>query len=109
MLKLLLISVFVSTSIYSVHFNNIDGNDQSFSSYEGKKILIVNIATGSQRVNQLAGLQQLHNQYHDSLVIVAFPSNSFGHESRSNSEIKSFCQSNYSVAFTLAEKGSVTG
>jgi len=109
MLKLFLISVFVSTSIYSVHFNNIDGNDQSFSFCQGKKILIVNIATGSQRVNQLAGLQQLQEQYSDSLVIVAFPSNSFGHESRSNSEIKTFCQSQYNVSFVLGEKGNVTG
>jgi glutathione peroxidase len=109
MLKLFIACSFLLTSIYNIHFSDIDGNDQHFGSYEGKKILIVNIATGSNYVNQLAQLQQLYNQYHDSLEIVVFPSNSFGHESKTNGEIKQFCQNNYSITFKLAAKGNVTG
>jgi glutathione peroxidase len=97
------------TSIYSLHFNDVDGNTINMSAYQGKKILIVNIATGSQRVSQLADLQQLHQLYPDSLVIIAFPSNSFAHETRTNAEIKQFCQSNYGVSFLIAEKNSVAG
>lgn len=96
-------------NFHSLSFHNTDGNIVSMNSFPGKKVLIVNIATGSDKVNQLAGLQQLQQQYGDSLVVIVFPSNSFGHESRSNSEIKQFCQSGYSSTFIIAEKSSVSG
>ena len=88
---LLGISAFFITSIYSLSITDVNGNTISLSAFQGKKIMLVNIATGSDKVAQLAGLQQLHQQYHDSLIIIAFPSASFGHETRSNSEIKQFC------------------
>lgn len=96
------------SSIYSQHFTDIDGNKVNMRSFEGKKILLVNIATGNSRVNQLPGLQQLHEQYGNKLVIIAFPSNSFGKEARSNKDIKEFCQS-YGVTFRVAEKTNVSG
>jgi glutathione peroxidase len=79
------------------------------SQFAGKKILIVNIATNSPRIGQLAALHQLQEQYSDSLVIIRFPSNSFGNESRSDSAIKEFCQSNYGISFYLARKNPVAG
>lgn len=101
--------LFLHTSIYTIHFNTVDGNDTPFNSFAGKKILIVNIATGSAHVGQLAKLQQLYQQYHTSLEIIAFPSNSFGNEARTNAQVKQFCQENYNATFTIAQKGSVTG
>lgn len=110
MIKLFLPIMFlVQTSIYTHTVTNISGGAINFSSFEGKKILIVNIATNSPKANQLAELQQLHQAYGDSLVIVGFPSNSFGHESRSNNQILEYCQSEYGVSFLLAGKGSVKG
>lgn len=105
----MLVCLIVNSSIYSLQFQDIDGTTVSMNQYQGKKILLVNIATGSSRVDQLAGLQQLHQQYGDSVVIIGFPSNSFGHESRSNEEIKQFCQTNYGVTFLIASKNPVTG
>lgn len=98
-----------ATSIYSLQFQDIDGNTISMSQFEGKRILFVNIATGSTRVTQLTTLQQLHEQHGDSVVVIGFPSNSFGHESRTNAEIKQFCQTNYGVSFLLTGKNSVAG
>ncbi len=109
MLTILMSWLIATTSIYSLQFQNVDGGTVNMSQYEGKKILIVNIATGSSKVDQLAGLQQLHQQYGDSVVVIGFPSNSFGDESRSNAEIKQFCQNNYGVSFVLAAKNPITG
>jgi len=110
MIKILISSlIFFTTSIYTLQFHDVDGNNITMSAYQNKKILLVNIATGSLRVSQLSGLQQLNQLYGDSLVIIAFPSNSFGHETRTNAEIKQFCQSNYGVTFLIAEKNPVTG
>jgi glutathione peroxidase len=110
-MKLLLVigSLLLTTSVYTLQYNDIDGNQISMSIYSSKKILIVNIATNSSKISQLAGLQQLYQTYGDSLEIIAFPSNSFGNEPKSNAEIKSFCQANYGVTFKIASKNPVAG
>lgn len=109
MLKIVIASLFLATSIYTLSYTDIDGTSQSFGASQGKKILLVNIATNSEYAGQLTGLQQLYELHHDSLEIIAFPSNNFGNETRTNAEIKQFCQTNYSTTFKLAAKGNVTG
>ncbi|MCX6319482.1 MAG: glutathione peroxidase [Bacteroidetes bacterium] len=105
---LMSLAVFV-TSIYNLQFTDTDGNTVQMSNYQNKKILLVNIATGSQKVSQLAGLQQLQQTYGDSLTVIVFPSNSFGNESRTNAEIKQFCQTGYGATFKIAAKSVVSG
>lgn len=95
--------------LYSLSFNTIEGVSTSYQAFSGKKILIVNIATSSSKVHQIGELEQLRQIYNDSLVIIGFPSNSFGYESRSNAEINSFCRANYNCKFILAAKADVKG
>lgn len=109
MLKLFFLITTALASFYQLQFSQNDGQTRSMNSFAGKKVLLVNIATSSPRVTQLSGLQQLHQLYGDSLVIIAFPSNSFGNESRSNQEIAQFCQSQYGIGFMLAAKNPVIG
>jgi glutathione peroxidase len=96
-------------NFYSLSFVDVNGTTINMSSYQGKKIMIANIATGSNKVNQLIGLQQLKQQYGDSLVVILFPSNSFGKESRTDAQIKQFVQSNVGNNFVIASKSNVTG
>lgn len=103
------LALVLQTSIYSNKVTGIAGGEIDFDDFRGKKILVVNIATGSPRAGQLAALQQLHEQHGDSLVIIGFPANSFDNESRSNAEIQAWCQSQYGVTFLLAAKGAVKG
>ena len=109
MIKILIASVLLlGTSIYSFTITNTQGGNIPLSDYQHKTLLLVNIATGNQaRVGQLAGLQQLQQEYADSLVVIAFPSNSFGNEDLSNEELLHYCQYNYSSTFLVAAKGSV--
>jgi glutathione peroxidase len=109
MLKIALFLVAFTSSIYSINYTTISGVSKSFNAHQGKQILIVNIATNSPDTVQLAGLQQLQQQYGDNLVVIAFPSNDFNHEPRTNAEIAQFCQTNYGATFTIAQKGVVTG
>jgi glutathione peroxidase len=99
----------VTTSIYTFKVADTSGGEIDFDDFRGKKILIVNIATGSPKSDQLAGLQQLHERFSDSLIIICFPSNSFGNENRSNAAIQQHCQSTYSSNYIIAAKVSVTG
>jgi glutathione peroxidase len=97
------------TNFYSLSFQNIDGVTVNMSNFQGKKVLISNIATASPKAIQLAGLQQLQQQYGDSLVVILFPSNSFGNENMGNSEIKNYCDTAYHSTFILAAKSNVAG
>lgn len=106
---LLYSSIFLINSIYSFQINSASGDQINFNDFRNKKILLVNIATGSEDVNQLEQLEQLCQIYKDSLVVIAFPSNSFGNEPLSNLEIDNFCRSNYHTTFLIAEKQDVIG
>jgi glutathione peroxidase len=97
------------TSIYSYSFTGISGSTINLNDFRGKKILLVNIATNSKDTAQLGQLEELYQTFHDSLVIIAFPSNSFGNEPRTNAGIDSFCQANYHYHFIIAEKADVKG
>lgn len=103
------LSLFSTTSIYDITVSGANGTTIDFNAFRNKKILIVNIATGSEYAYQLAALQQLQEQYQDSVVVIAFPSNSFGHESRDNTAIDEFCRTQYGVTFPIAAKGEVKG
>lgn len=105
----LLIALFSFTSIYDYSISDIDGNTISLSQFQGKKMLLVNTASNSQYTSQYQGLEQLYQRYSDSLVIIAIPSNSFGHEPLSNAAIKQFVSSNYNNHFILGAKTDVAG
>ncbi len=90
--------------------NAIDGSPVDLSSYAGKKVLIVNVASKCGYTPQYADLQELHEQYGDKITILGFPANNFGgQEPGSNLEIASFCEKNYGVSFQMFEKISVKG
>lgn len=109
LLFLLLWTFTGSANIYDNQFTGIDGQNINLGDYRGKKILFVNTASASDFTSQYASLEQLYQGYKDSLVIIAFPSNSFGHESGSADDIKNFVSSNYNNHFLLAAPIAVTG
>jgi glutathione peroxidase len=75
------------------------------SQYQGKKILLVNIASESpEAAVQIPQLEQLYQQYKDSLVVIGFPSNDFGNEPRTNEELKMLMQLTYHAAFPMAAR-----
>lgn len=90
---------------------NIDGKEVDLSDYQGKVILIVNVASQCGLTPQYEGLQELYEKYDDKgLVVLGFPCNQFGRqEPGSNAEIKAFCSDNYSVSFPMFSKIEVNG
>lgn len=97
-------------SIHEFSFNTIDGTLKSFDDFKGKKILIVNTASECGFTPQYKALQDMHEKYGDKLAIIGFPANNYGkQEPGMNAEIANFCEKNYGVTFTMAEKVSVDG
>ena len=98
-------------SIYKISLKDIDGKSTSLKSYEGKVLLIVNVASKCGYTPQYAGLEALYEKYKDKgLVVLGFPCNQFGgQEPGTNEEIKTFCSSKYQVTFPLFDKLEVNG
>lgn len=98
-------------SIYDFSVRTIDLYEKPLSDYEGKVLLIVNVASFCQYTYQYEGLQKLYDTYHDKgFEILAFPSNQFGNqEPKSNTEIQEFCSAKYNVTFSLFDKVDVKG
>jgi glutathione peroxidase len=104
-------SMFAASSVHDFTMKSIDGKDTALSSYKGKVLLIVNVASKCGHTPQYAGLQDLYTKYKDrGLVIVGVPANNFGsQEPGSDEEIKTFCSRTYNVTFPMLSKVSVKG
>src|SRR5262245_40174219 len=89
----------------------LDGKDVDLSKYQGKVVLIVNVASECGYTPQYKGLQALHEKYgKDGLVVLGIPSNDFGgQEPGTNAKIKEFCTSKYKVTFDMLAKVKVLG
>nr|WP_315852368.1 glutathione peroxidase [Thalassoroseus pseudoceratinae] len=85
---------------------SLDGKKVDLSKYEGKVLLIVNVASQCGATPQYEPLQELYSKYKDEgLVVLGFPCNQFGsQEPGSADEIQEFCKSNYGVTFPMFAK-----
>ena len=98
-------------SIYDFTMRSIDGDHVSLKSYQGKVVLLVNVASKCGFTPQYAGLEALYEKYKDrGLVIVGVPANNFmSQEPGTDEEIKKFCSNKYNVTFPMMSKVSVLG
>ena len=72
------IKMSASKSLYDIKIDSLQGKSIDFSSFKGKKILFVNVASKCGFTPQYKDLQKLYNQYQDKLVIIGVPCNQFG-------------------------------
>src|SRR5258708_7686002 len=78
-------------SFYSLKAIQNNGDTLDFNSLKGKKILLVNTASDCGYTNQYEALEQLSQQYKDSLVVLAFPANDFKEQEKgTDKEIAAF-------------------
>ena len=100
---------FTQTSFYDIKVKETKGGNIDMSSFKGKKVLIVNVASGAQSVSQYAELKMLFQEYKErGLVVICFPTNDFNSELKSDAELQSFFTGT-SDKFLLGKKLSVKG
>jgi len=100
----------IATDFYSLTYSGIRGEAVSMSTYKGKYVLCVNVASECGNTPQYAALQQLYDAHKNQLVVVGFPCNQFGKQEPDNEkQIEDFCTKNYGVTFPLASKVDVKG
>ena len=98
-------------SLTSYTVNTIQGEPQNLNVYEGKVLLVVNVASKCGFTGQYTGLQSLHQEYASrGLVVMGFPCDQFGHQEPGNeSSILTFCETQYKVTFPMFAKIEVNG
>jgi glutathione peroxidase len=90
---------------------NIKGDDVDLSKYQGKVVLMVNVASKCGLTPQYKELEGLHEKYADKgLAVLGFPANEFGkQEPGTDSEIADFCKQKFDVKFDMVSKVVVKG
>lgn len=101
----------VPSKFHELSIGSLDGKSViNFSSFKGKKVLLVNTASECGYTPQLGELQKLSEKYKDKLVVIGFPCNQFGgQEPGTPQRIQEFCSRRYAVTFQLTEKIDVKG
>ena len=100
-----------SGSLYDLALKDIDGRNTSLKSWQGRVVLMVNVASKCGFTPQYKALEAVYEKYKDKgFVVLGFPCNQFGHqEPGTGAEIRQFCSSTYNVTFPLFDKIEVNG
>jgi glutathione peroxidase len=90
---------------------SIDGKEVDLSTYKGKVVLFVNVASKCGYTKQYTGLEALYQKHKEAgLVVIGVPANEFGgQEPGTDAEIQQFCTSKYNVTFPMMAKVVVKG
>ena len=90
---------------------DMNNKEIKLSEYNGKVLMIVNVASECGYTKQYAGLQKVYEKYNSQgFEILAFPCNDFGgQEPGTNEQIQNFCSSKFGVTFKLFDKIKVIG
>lgn len=101
----------MATKLQSIPLTTITGEQSSLAAFDGKVLLVVNVASKCGLTPQYEQLESIHTRYKEQgFSVLGFPANDFGQqEPGSHEEIQTFCRSNYGVDFPVFGKISVKG
>lgn len=98
-------------ALRDIELTTIDGEPTTLADYEGKVVMVVNVASRCGLTPQYEKLEQLQKQYGDQgFTVLGFPCNQFlGQEPGTTEDIKEFCSTTYGVTFPMMDKVKVNG
>lgn len=97
-------------SIRDIPFQTMEGTQTSLAEFDGKAVLVVNVASRCGLAPQYETLEKLQQQYGErGLQVVGFPSNQFLQELRSNDAVKEYCSVTWGITFPIYDRVRVNG
>lgn len=96
-------------SFYDFKLKTSTGEMVDFSTFKGKKVIIINVASKCAYTEQYDKLEELYQKNKDKLVMLGFPSNSFAQEPLKSPLAGESCRLDYGVTFPMFEKAPVKG
>lgn len=96
-------------TLYDIPVTTVTGQSTSLAEFQGKALLIVNVASKCGLTPQYTPLEGLYQRFKDrGFVVLGFPANDFaGQEPGTDQEIAKFCSTEYPVTFPLFSKSSI--
>ncbi|TDD81590.1 glutathione peroxidase [Actinomadura rubrisoli] len=98
-------------SVFDVEIDGLRGGSADLGQYQGKAVLVVNVASKCGLTPQYSGLERLQERFAErGFTVLGVPCNQFmGQEPGTPDEIAEFCSTTYGVSFPLTEKVEVNG
>jgi glutathione peroxidase len=97
-------------NVRDIPFQTMEGTQTSLSEFDGKAVLVVNVASRCGLAPQYETLEKLQRTYGEhGLQVVGFPSNQFLQELRSNEKIKEYCATTWGISFPIFDRVRVNG
>src|SRR4026208_501528 len=108
---ILVCGTLMAGNLQEIPLKDINGKSTSLKDYDGKVLLVVNVASKCGLTPQYKALEAVHQKYKDKgFSVLGFPCNDFGsQEPGTNEEIKEFCSTKYNVTFPMFDKLHVKG
>ena len=100
----------MTTNLKDIPLTTINGEPTSLAEYEGKVLMIVNVASRCGLSPQYEKLEQVQKTYGDrGFTVLGFPSNQFLQELSTEDAIKEYCSTTWGVTFPMFEKVKLNG
>ncbi|MCG5512360.1 glutathione peroxidase [Ectothiorhodospira shaposhnikovii] len=98
-------------TVHTFEADDIQGRTRALSEFQGRVLLIVNVASHCGFTKQYNGLQALQDRFHDrGFDVLGFPCNQFGNQEPGNeARIADFCTTRFQVSFPMFAKVEVNG
>lgn len=97
-------------TLTDIPFQTMEGETQTLADYDGKLLMIVNVASRCGLAPQYEGLERLQRTYGErGFQVLGFPSNQFLQELGSNEAIKEYCSLTYGITFPVLDRVRVNG
>jgi glutathione peroxidase len=97
-------------SLRDIPIQTMEGTQTSLSEFDGKALLIVNVASRCGLAPQYETLEKLQQKYGErGFQVLGFPSNQFLQELRSNDAIKDYCSLTWGITFPIFDRVRVNG
>lgn len=98
-------------NLRQIALKDINGKETSLKAYDGKVLLVVNVASQCGLTPQYKSLEAVYRKFKEQgFAVLGFPCNDFGsQEPGTNEEIKEFCSTRYDVSFPMFDKLHVKG
>jgi len=110
-LLLFSINAFSCSDLLDTDMKILDSAEtKNLCEYEGKALLVVNVASRCGYTYQYAGLQKLYESYKDEdFLVIGIPSRDFLQEYSDESDVAEFCSTEYGVDFPMFSTVKVRG
>ncbi len=88
----------------------LDGTTKNLEDFQGKLLMIVNVASRCGLSPQYETLESLQKKYQDrGFTVLGVPSGSFKQELKEDDQIAEYCSTTWGVTFPMLQKAEVNG